>query len=192
MDELQLAQAQAQQNYNTTQFQANNMGFNSASALQIRLDTDTVKQSLAPYFKGAEYATVMGNDNKPKQVIIWKGSPMCNDKGFQAIMTWLHVCLNPQVMQGNMEDRDLFGLYMMNLHADITEDLMINRGDFGIPLRQVSKIIHNLTDLAYPVLTRTLYNKERDGMNNTVKVQETMQSNSGGSGWSIPFFGGKK
>lgn len=179
-----------QQPYNAAQYQMNNQGWNSAASLQIRLDTATVKDSLAPYFRGAEYGQIL-EDGVAKNVVIWQGQPLCNEKGFQAIMTWLHVVVNPQVIQGNMEDREFFGEYMMNLHKDITEDLMINRNDYGIPIRQVSKIIHNLTDLAYPILTRTLYDRERQGMNNTVKTSETVQMQQQG-GWSLPLFGGKK
>jgi hypothetical protein len=185
MDDIQ------QQQYQSMHTQLSNLGYNAAASLQIRLDTDTVKNNLAPFFRGAKYTTVMNKDGKPENIVVWEGLPLCNDQGYQAILTWLNVVVNPQVIQGNMEDRDFFGEYMMNLHKDITEDLMLNRNSYGIPLRQVAKIIHNLTDLAYPILTRTLYDKERLGMNNTTKIQESMTSQPSG-GFSIPFFGGGK
>lgn len=185
MDDVQ------QQQYQSMHNQLSNLGYNAAASLQIRLDTDTVKNNLAPYFRGAKYTTVMNAQGKPENIVVWEGVPLCNDNGYQAIMTWLNVVVNPQVIQGNMEDREFFGEYMMNLHKDIHEDLMQNRNQYAIPIRQISKVVHNLMDLAYPILTRTLYDKERLGMNNTTKISETMQMQPSG-GFSIPFFGGGK
>jgi hypothetical protein len=183
---------QQQQDYNAMQFQMNNQGFNSASALQIRLDTQGVIDNFQIYLRGKDVRTILDEKTgKPKQVVLWSGEPIVNDNGYQAIMRWLNLTLNSQVIQGNLLDAEYFGEYMMNLRKDIAMDLMINRQKYGIHLRNYQGIIAGFSNCAYLILTRPLFNKERDGMNNTVKVSETMNTQPS-SGWSIPFLGGKK
>lgn len=180
-----------QGNFQAMQYQLNNQGFNSASALQIRLDTAGVIESFQVYLRGKDIRTVMGEDGKPKQVVLWKGEPIVNDNGFQAIMRWLNLIINSQVIQGNFLTEEYFGEYMMNLHKDFALDLMINRQKYGISLRNYDGLVNGFVNCSYLILTRPLFNKERDGMNNTVKVSETMQTQPSG-GWGLPFLGGGK
>jgi hypothetical protein len=184
-------QPQQQQDYNAMQYQMNNQGFNSASALSIRLDTQGVIDNFQIYLRGKDVRTVMDSNGKPKSVILWSGEAIVNDNGFQAIMRWLNLTLNSQVIQGNLLDEDYFGDYMMNLRKDIAMDLMINRQKYGIHIRNYQGIVAGFSNCAYLILTRPLFNKERDGMNNTIKVSETMNTQPSSS-WSIPFLGGKK
>jgi hypothetical protein len=179
------------QNFQAYQYQVNNQGFNSASALQIRLDTQSVIDNFQIYLRGKDIRTVMNSDGKPEQITLWCGAPIVNDNGYQAVMRWLHLILNSQVIQGNLLDADYFGDYMMNLRKDFFMDLMINRGKYGIDLRNIQSLSDGFCSCAYLILTRPLFNKERDGMNNTVKVSETMNTQPN-QGWSIPFLGGKK
>ena len=182
---------QDMQNFQAYQYQVNNQGFNSASALQIRLDTQSVIDNFQVYLRGKDIRTVMDEKGKPKQVILWSGEPIVNDNGDQAVMRWLNLILNAQVIQGNLLDENYFGEYLMNLRKDIALELMINRHKYGIDIRNYQGLIAGFMNCAYLILTRPLFNKERDGMNNTVKVSETMNTQPGG-GWSIPFLGGKK
>lgn len=178
------------QNYNTQQYQFNNQGFNSSSALQIRFDTeDKVIENLSPLFKGCDVRTVMDENGNARQIVVWQGMPMCNDRGYQAIMRWLRIFDNSQVLQGNMEDREYFGRYMMNLHQNIAQEMVSNRSLYGIPKEQLQVVVQNLTSLAYPILTRTLYDRERQAMNNTVKVQETMTTQPQKGLFGNPFGG---
>lgn len=181
-----------QQNYAATQFQMNNMGFNTASALQIRLDTQSVIDNFQVYLRGEDVRTIMDPETgEPRQVRLWKGESIVNDNGYQAVMRWLHLVFNPQVIQGNLLDANYFGEYMMNLRKDFFLDMMVNRKKYGIEIRNIQALSAGFSNCAYLILTRPIFNKERDGMNNTVKVSETNQVQSS-AGWGIPFLGGGK
>jgi hypothetical protein len=188
---MDAAQEQELKNFQAYQYQANNQGFNSASALQIRMDTQSIIDNFQIYLRGKDVRTVMGENNKPQQIVLWKGDAIVNDNGYQAVMRWLNLIMNSQVIQGNLLDEDYFGEYMMNLRKDIALDLMVNRTKYGIGIRNYQGLIAGFMNCAYLILTRPLFNKEREGMNNTTKIQETMQTNPS-NGWSIPFIGGKK
>lgn len=181
------------QNYNSQQYQFNNQGFNSASALQIRLDTNGVIENFQIFLSGRDVRTIMDDNGNPKTVKLWEGEAIVNDQGYQAVMRWVHMILNSQVIQGNLLDEDYFGEYMMNLRKDFVIDMMINRKKYGIDLRNFQGLVATFMNCCYLVLTRPLFNKEREGMNNTVKVQETMQSQAPNKGFfgNIPFFGGR-
>lgn len=190
MGDVELAQQQAAQNYQAQQYQINNSGFNSVGALQIRLDTQGVIDNFQIYLRGKDVRTIMDENGKPKNITLWSGEAIVNDNGFQAVMRWLHLTINAQMMMGNLLDEDYFGEYMMNLRKDVALDLMINRTKYGISIRNYEGLVASFMNCAYLILTRPLFNKERDGMNNTIKVQESVTSQSQG-GWSIPFLGGK-
>ena len=190
MGDVELAQQQAAQNYQAQQYQINNSGFNSVGALQIRLDTQGVIDNFQIYLRGKDVRTVMNANGKPENITLWKGEAIVNDNGFQAVMRWLHLTINSQMMMCNLLDEDYFGEYMMNLRKDVALDLMINRTKYGISIRNYEGLVASFMNCAYLILTRPLFNKERDGMNNTVKVQESVTSQPQ-AGWSIPFLGGK-
>lgn len=189
MDDVQ--QQQMMQNYNAMQYQMNNQGFNSASALQIRIDTDPLIERFQIYLRGKDIRTVMDEEGNSKQVILWSGSPIVNDNGYQAVMSWITLIYSTHVIQGNFLDEQYFGTYLMNLRKDFFLDMMKNRHEYNIPIKEIEALSAKFCNCAYMLLTRPLFNKEREGMNNTTKTVESMQTNPG-QGWSIPFFGGKK
>jgi len=90
-----------------------------------------------------------------------------NDLGYQMIMRWVHLIFNAQVIQGNFIDENYFGEYMMNLRKDFVLDLMINRKRYDLALRDFPGVVSSFMNCAYLILTRPIFNKERDGMNNT-------------------------
>lgn len=180
------------QNYNTQAYQVNNQGFNSATALGIRLDFQTPLENFQMYLRGVAYVTVAGDKGQPVTKEVKIGDPIVNKRGYQAVMHW-HSIVNAQVVQGNFVDDKELGFFMMHHRIGFFSDMMLNRKEYGIDIKQIRALSDRYCDFVYPVLTRCLFNKEREGMNNTVKVQETVNSQTRGSGWSlIPMFGGKK
>lgn len=180
------------QNYQGVQYQMNNQGFNSASALAIRLDFTTPLENFQMYLRGVEYRTIVGKNGKPELVQVFKGTPMVNDDGYQAVMSWYSI-INAQVVQGNFIDEEQLGMFMMHHRIGFFSDMMNNRRKYGINVNQIRALTDKYSDFVFPVLTRCLFNKEREGMNNTVRVQETMNSQSQSRGmFNIPFFGGGK
>jgi hypothetical protein len=173
--------------------QSSNLGFNSASALQIRLDTKPVIDEFEKYLKGIDTRIIQNDDGRLITQTVWQGKPIVNEYGHQAVMRWLNLIINTQTVQGNLIQEEDFGIYMCNLRKDIATDLMINRSRYGIAIRDFPGLMASFSNCSYLILTRTIFNKEREGMNNTTRIQETMQTQSQGGSWfSKPFFGGKK
>ena len=99
---------------NAAQQSYNNLGFQAAGALQIRLDTDKVKQSFEVYLRGKNVETVQDDQGRFVQVETKYGEPLVNSVGIQAVMGWMDLVINAQVIQGNFITEEDFGLYMMN------------------------------------------------------------------------------
>lgn len=177
---------------NAQQAQYNNLGFQAASALQIRLDTDKVKDSFEIHLRGKSVQTIQDAKGKLMQVEIKLGEELVNDVGRQAIMGWMDLIINAQVIQGNFITEDDFGEYMMNLRKDFEVDMMINRHKWGVRLPDFPGISSKFMNCAYLILTRPIFNQERLGMNSTVRTVESVQNQTRGGGFSMPFFGGKK
>ncbi len=72
---------------------SNNNGFNTANALQIRLDTGIVDE-FEKYLKGVDNRWVTNSDGKLEEVVIYQGQPMVNKEGYQAIMQWINIAIN--------------------------------------------------------------------------------------------------
>ena len=183
------------QNYSATQFQLNNQGFNSASALQIRMNPERIIQDFEIYLKGKNVVQVQNPKTKQLEFVDLmggKGKAVVNDLGYQAVMGWLTMIMNNQVIQGNFLDESYFGEYLMNLRKDVAMDLIVNRRNYELDIREVEPLIAKFMNCSYLLLTRPLFNKERDGMNNTVKVVENSQTMPLKTGMmsNIPFFGG--
>jgi hypothetical protein len=178
--------------YNASQQQYNNLGFQATGALQIRLDTDKVKESFEIHLRGKSVQTIQDAKGKLMQVEIKIGEPLVNDVGLQAVMGWMDLVINAQVIQGNFITEEDFGEYMMNLRKDFEVDMMINRHSWGVSIRDFPGLSAKFMNCAYLILTRPIFNKERDGMNSTVRTVESVQNQTRGGGFSMPFFGGKK
>lgn len=180
-------------NYQNSVNAATNQGFNQAGALAIRLDTRSVIDEFDKYLKGIDIRlTEDPSTGKLIQQTVWKGKPIVNELGYQAVMRWINLIINTQTVQGNFLTEDLFGEYMCNLRKDLASDLMINRKRYALELREFPGLMASFSNCSYLILTRPIFNREREGMNNTTKIQETMQTQASNGGFSMPFFGGKK
>lgn len=182
---------QQDQNVQNYGYSINNQGYNSASALQTRLDTSVVDE-FEKYLRGEDVRLIQ-QDNKLVQKTIWKGKRIVNDLGYQNIMQWFNVIINKATLQGNFITEEDYGDFMCDLHKDLTEVLLINRLRYDLAISDISNVVHQFTMCVRIILTRPIFNKERDGMNNTVRTQETVQtSSSRPSFFNIPLMGGKK
>lgn len=173
----------------------NNAGFNSASALQIRLDMREEVASFQKYLLGLEtIIEIDENTGEPVERIVQQGERLVNDKGFQCIMGWVSSIMNKHTVMGNFLDEKWYGEYMCDLHKDVWCDLIKNTDKFGIELSNLQGIHGKFMMCARLVLTRPIGDKERNGMNNTTRVVENQTTTNQGGGVFSGFFrgGGKK
>lgn len=169
----------------------NNQSFNSAGALEIRLDTSVVGE-FEKFLRGKDEQVVVNNNGEPSVISFWEGKPIVNSIGYQAIMQWMNIAINKASLQANFIQEQDYGNYLSDLHKDVLQDLMINRHRYGLHMKDFQAVLHKFMDCATIILTRPIFNEERKGMNNTTRIQETMQSHTANRGFSIPLFGGRK
>lgn len=185
-------QQQQNQDFQNYGYSINNQGYNSASALQTRLDISVIDE-FEKYLRGMDVRLIQGSDGKLEQKVIWKGKRIVNDLGYQTIMQWLNGVINKATMQANFITEDDYSNFMCDLHKDMAEDLLINRVRYELSIKDFQALLHKFIMCSRLILTRPIFNKERDGMNNTVRTQETVQTSSQRpSFFNVPFFGGKK
>lgn len=174
-----------------------NAGYNSASALQVRLDMDQQIAEFERYLLGVHTQVVVDElSGQPREVHYRVGEGLVNERGRMAIIGWLQIIANKHTVMGNFLDEDWYGRYMCDLHKDTWCDMMKNRVDYGIDLKKIQGIHSKFMMYVRLLLTRPIGDKERLGMNNTTKIQETTQNNSvqrgGGVFSGLGLFGGKR
>jgi hypothetical protein len=172
-----------------------NAGFNSATALQIRLDLNDEVKEFQKYMLGIDTIIVEGENGEPVEKIIEIGEPMVNRLGAQSMMGWIKFITNKHTVQGNFLDDAWYGDYMCDLHKDVWDDLMVNREKYGIQIRQIRPLHSKFMMFSRLLLTRPIGDKERLGMNNTTRIQETNNSSQvqrGSFSGLGALFGGKR
>jgi hypothetical protein len=172
----------------------NNAGFNSANALQIRLDMSDEIARFQKYILGLETEIIEDKETgEIRERMIQSGEQLVNNLGFQTIMGWISFIINKHTIQGNFIDDDWYGSYMCDLHKDTYCDLMMNRKKYGIDIRQIDSIHAKFMMCTRLILTRPIGDKERLGMNNTTRIEERSVTNQGQRGlFGSGLFGGKK
>lgn len=183
------------ESFNSSGFQSNNYGFNTASALQIRMNVrEDVLEPFQTYLTGRRVSMVENSDGTISEQVEDIGTPVVNKEGYQAVMSWLTGLLSAQTIQANFIEEKDYNRFMKDLSLSLTCDLMANRKKYGIEINKINGLHKQMVLMAHLILTRAIFNKERDGMNNTLKIHESMQSNQvskGGFFSGIPFLGGK-
>lgn len=162
-----------------------NIGYESLSALQIRLDTQPVLENIETFLKGKR---IMYSKDQTGHIIAKIeeiGEPKANREGIQSILTILSSILNSQVVQGNL-DRATYEAYMENFHIDLATEIVTNCKKWGIKETDLNLIIDFVVNLVLPFMSRTINNEERNSYASTIKSFES-RSESGGN-FSIPFF----
>lgn len=168
----------------------NNAGFNSASALQIRLDMRDEIQNFQKYLLGLETIVDVDEDGQPVERVIQNGERLVNEKGFQCLMGWISFIMNKHTVMGNFIDDKWYGDYMCDLHKDVWFDLLVNKQKYGIDINMLQPIHSKFMMCARLVLTRPIADKERNGMNNTTKIVENTNTNTASKGLFASILGG--
>lgn len=185
-------ETQEQGQYQNQGYSVSNLPYLTASALQIRLDLSQEIIEFQKYILGIEVYYEQTPDG-PQEKIKRVGSKLVNDLGFQAFIGWITFVVNKHTMMGNFITENDYNKYLCDLHKDVWCDLVINRNEYGIDLRQLPALHAKFMMCARLVLTRPIFDKERQGMNVTTKIEERSQtSQTSKAGMFSGFFGGRK
>ena len=148
---------------------------NDYNLLQIRLDTSQIIEQ-AKMFLNAEIE-IIKQDNETGQFIrevISVGTPKANKRGVAAILNWLQMIINSQVVQGNFPV-DKYGLsemyekYIYECQVDLMDVLMTNLYVYDIEEDELQSIVDSIMNLIKPFMTRLIGNKERESYGETFK-----------------------
>ena len=149
-----------------------NYGYEAASALQIRLDTDKLLQQIEMFLKGEQYGMRVlknGDTVVEKQKISVR---RCNEVGVQQLMAMISGVINPQVVQGNFSE-DQYSNFIYNFNLDILEVIHMNMYEWGISENDLIPIEMFVMNLVEPFMSRLIGNKERDSYGQSLKAIET-------------------
>jgi len=176
--------------YNTTT--ESNKYYQSATALQIRLETSQMIENIEMFLRGA--IIVVEQDEKTGKIKtrrVNRGQAKANDLGIQSILNWIQLILNPQVVQGNFpvdspSHSTMYEEYIYNVRVDLTSMIVINCYNWKIIDEDIEMIIDSIMNAIEPFMTRLIDNKERESYVDTIKHVENNSVKEGkGSNMSI-------
>jgi len=168
---------QMESSYNTA-LSSNNQFFNSANALQIRLDAQPVIENLEMFLRGT--IIVYGKDQDGNLITkeVEKGKKRANDEGIQSILSYISSKLNTQIVQGNFAVdssgySEQYEKYMYHLRTSFAYHIVLNAYNWEIADEDLEFIIDVILDALEPFLTRLIGNKERDSYTDTIRHVES-------------------
>lgn len=162
--------SETQQNGNN--FTASNTGYNQASALTIRLDTQPILDQIEIFLRGGQ---IVPRETETGQIVaefVDMGAKKCNDLGAQSLLSFLSATFNPQVVQGNF-DKDQYDVYIFDTHVNLITNIITNSESWGIVDEDIDVIMDFLMNLIVPFISRLIDNEERKGYADTIKTIES-------------------
>lgn len=181
--------------YNSNSYYSNNVGFQNATALQIRLDTTQVVRQIEMYLKGERNILTQAEDGSFRNETVWKGKPIVSEEGLQGIMQFIETIFNPQVVQANFPDTkkidgyEQYANFLCRTRMDIADHLMKNLYNYGIDQKNYNGLISTLMRFIEAFMSRALFNKERESYAATIRTNENVQTMPTKKSFGLPFFG---
>jgi len=164
--------------------------YDTASALSIRLNTDSVVRKFELDLKGLREDIIIDKETGDEKIIfVPDGNPLANKLGQQAIMGHLNAVVNHQNVMGNMRvdnKGDEYALYLRRTRRGIAQDLMTNLSRFGIAEDNFAGIMSRMMRLVEMITSRTINDGERRTYAKTTTVQENSSSQTKETGMKIP------
>lgn len=167
-------------------------GFDGASALQIRLDTEPLLSKIEFFLRGLEVDYVLNKETGQTEPTVRKveREQKLNEKGIYAMLNYCRGLINSQTVQGNYVKEDYLA-FIIEKRIELTERLIINFYEWNVITEEtINEITDFIMNIVEPFLSRTIDNKERDSYGQTMK---TVESNRVATGGGFPnIFGGQK
>lgn len=169
---------------NSEIFSSSNEQFNNSTALQIRLDTTNILNTIETNLRGTVQSIEYDEDGTPKQVVKKFGEQQCNDFGVQKLMNFLSSIINPSVVMGNFKE-DYYHDYIFDFETTLTKMLIKNRIRWGINIPEIEPIKDSILFLTIPFISRLINNEERKSMTLTTHTQESNTVQQGSQGFNL-------
>lgn len=172
--------------------QSNSMGFDGASALEIRLDTKPILRDIEFFLRGKEENFYQEETGRIVSKLVDVGTPLLNAVGVQGVLNFCRNLINSQVVQGSTDEKHYL-MIVVEVRMEFARLLATNwdKWKYGktdeesIDPRIISNGLMKMIEL---FLSRTIGNKERESFNQTVKMMESNRIENGG----FKLFGNKK
>jgi hypothetical protein len=162
--------------------QTHNSGFESASALQIRLDTEQLLQRIEFFLRGKEVNTFFNEEtNRFEEKLIDMGTKQVNERGFMILMNYCRSLINPQVVQGNFIKIEYYFSFIKEKRIELSKMIFLFFYDWECQRGAIGNITDFIMNLSETFLSRLIFNKERDSYAATMKTVESnrIEANKG-------------
>lgn len=150
--------------------QKSNLAAIDPNYLKLRLDTQKLHQDILNFLNGTrtvvEYDEKTGTYYEDTEKI---GDPLAGKEGIQALLSFVIALVNPHTIQGNTDRKELNKM-LFHLEIGLAERLTLNYERWGIDPENRDHIIDTIMPMVHLVLTRTIDNKEREGL--TIGVEK--------------------
>lgn len=155
-----------------------NSGYNSATALQVRLQTAELMEGIELFLRGSKIIVEQDEKGRYTSRKVPIGKPKANDLGIQALLNYISSVVNPQVVQGNFPadgqgHSTIYENYVMEIHMSLAMFLVNNCYNWEVDDDDIDVIIDFMMALVIPFMTRLIDNKERESYENTVRHVES-------------------
>jgi len=164
-----------------------NKAINNYNLLQLRLDPSNLHNEIKMFLNAEIEQIYAGEDGNIKRETISVGIPKANKQGIASILNWIHMTINPQVVQGNFPvDKhgvsEMYNSYIEEFQKDLGDMIYINLYNYAIDENEAQSIIDAILNLVKPFMTRLIGNKERDSYGDTFKEITSSQPQKQGIG----------
>lgn len=170
-----MTSSEVESSYNTTTSQ--NKYFTSASALQIRLETNHLIENIELFLRGAKIVIQQDEKGRIASKQVSMGMAKANAKGIQSILNHVQLVLNPQVVQGNFYvdgagHSSMYEDYIFWARIELTKALVHNCYAWEVSEDDIDLIVDSIMAAIEPFMTRLIGNKERESYSETMRHME--------------------
>jgi len=171
-------------------YEVHSEGVQDAGILALRLQTERLVNRFRIYLTGKIIETKYDDESgEPKSMEITIAKPKANPQGVHFLLNFFEGIVNPQTVQGNLVDSEMYEDMIEEIHLGLNQDIINNMYMWDINEDEADPLINNMITTIRLFLTRTIGNKERESYNQTIRHQES-SSISNQKGFSLLTRGG--
>jgi len=159
---------------------SNNQYYTSATALQIRLEVETLLRNLELDVRGEEERYDSEKEEYIRVKIPGVDPLFGKEIGIRNYIRFIRSVLNTQVVQGNL-DEDSYADIRSDIHKSLARMLMLNRYQYGLNKENYRIAIDTAMNTISLFLTRLLDNEKRKSYAATFKHVESSETKMGGA-----------
>lgn len=149
-----------------------NIGAYSEGALQLRLATESLLDSIELYVTGYQIRVAQAKTGELVTVKEKVTTELANSEGKNNVMGYLRAIINTAAVQGNFT-MSQYEDYVFMRRMELNKMMFNNLYEYGIEERNYPTIIDFIMSLISPFMSRLIDNKERESYAQTIKTTES-------------------